>query len=77
MKTSFTSQLFKKEGKVWDTTIYIPKCEAAPYIDKDNKRVICTINGSFSFHAVLMPQGNGDSFINVNGEIRKKLRLET
>jgi uncharacterized protein YdeI (YjbR/CyaY-like superfamily) len=23
-----------------------------------------------------MPEGNGDSFINVNGEIRKKLKLE-
>jgi hypothetical protein len=75
-KASFTSQLFKKEGNVWDTAIYVPKTEAEPFIDKDNKRVICTINGSFSFHAGLMPQGNGDSFINVNGEIIKKLRLE-
>ena len=74
--TSFKTHLFKKEGNVWNMAIYVPKSEAAPYIDKDNKRVICTLNGSFSFNAGLMPEGNGDSFINVNGEIRKKLKLE-
>ena len=76
MRVTFKSRLFKKEGNVWDVAIYVPKKYAELFIDKKDKRVLCTINGDFTFHAGLMPQGNGDSFINTNSEIRKKLKLE-
>lgn len=75
-KISFKSHLFKKEGNVWDVAIYVPKKYADPFIDKKDKRVLCTINGKLMIHAGLMPQGNGDSFINTNSEIRKKLKLD-
>ena len=72
MADVFRSHLFRKEGNVWDIAIYVSKEIATPYIDKDSRRIICTVY-NFSYHAALMPQGNGDFFININGEIRKKL----
>lgn len=76
MTISLKTHIFRKEGNVWDTAIFIPKEYADHFIDKNNKRIICTINEGFSFQAALMPQGNGDSFININAAIRKKLGLE-
>ena len=76
MIKSFNTYLFRKKGNVWDIAIYVPQTEAEPFINNGNKRVICTINTTFSFHAGLMPLGNGDSFITINSEIHKKLKLE-
>ena len=76
MATSFTTELFRKEGNVWDIAIYVPKSEANLHVDLKDKRVLCTINGEHTFHSALMPQGNGDFFINTNKEIRKKAKLE-
>lgn len=39
-------------------------------------RLICTINAVIKFHCAFMPSGNGEYFINVNKEIRKKLRWQ-
>lgn len=76
MKTSFGTYLFRKEGNVWDVAIYVPKAEAEKLLELVDKRVLCTINEKLTIHAALMPQGNGDFFINTNKEIRKKLNLE-
>ena len=76
MKTSFSTHLFRKEGNVWDVAIYIPLDEAKEYLEHKDRRVLCTINGENTFHCALMPQGNGDFFINTNKELRKKAALE-
>ncbi len=75
MTSSFSTYLFKKEGNVWDVAIHVPKAEAEKLTDLIDKRVLCTINNQVTIHAALMPQGNGDFFINTNKEIRNKLRL--
>lgn len=74
--TEFSTHLFKKEGNVWDVAIYVPKSEAEKLTDLKDKRVLCSIDGNPHFHCALMPQGNGDFFINTNAQIRKKLKLE-
>ena len=76
MTTEFKTFLFKKEGNVWDVAIYVPKVEAEKLGHITDKRVLCCINGNEPIHCALMPQGNGDFFINTNKEIRKKLKLE-
>lgn len=75
-KTSFATHLFRKEGNVWDIAIYVPQVEATKLTDLVDKRVLCSINKKMTIHAALMPQGNGDFFINTNKETRKKLNLE-
>lgn len=76
MKISFKTHLFKKEGNVWDVAIYVPKTEAEKLTNLVDKRVLCTVNNQLTIHSALMPQGNGDFFINTNKETRKKLNLE-
>jgi hypothetical protein len=76
MAVTFESELIRKVGNVWDVAIYISKSEAEKLTNLKDKRVLCTVNGEHTFHCALMPQGNGDFFINTNAQIRKKLKLE-
>ena len=48
---------------------------AKQFIEKNNRRVICTLNDRHEFHAALMPNGKGGFFITINSELRKKLKL--
>jgi bifunctional DNA-binding transcriptional regulator/antitoxin component of YhaV-PrlF toxin-antitoxin module len=75
MSITFTSHLFKNEGNVWDVAIYVPKNEAAKLKDLKDRRILCSVNGNPHFHCALMPQGNGNFFINTNAELRKKINL--
>lgn len=76
MVIKFESILFKKDGNVWDIAIYVPKNEAEKLTEVTDNRVLCTINDKKTIHAALMSQGNGDFFINLNKEVRKRLNLE-
>lgn len=72
----FTSVLDRFEGNLWHFHVLIPAKLAKPFISGTNRRVVCTLNQAVTFHAALMPSGNGDFFINVNKEIRTKLKLK-
>ncbi|MGB0850274.1 MAG: DUF1905 domain-containing protein [Bacteroidia bacterium] len=66
----FNTHIFRKTGNVWDVAIFIPKERITSlYFEKD-RRIICTIN-EFHFHAALMPNGDGNYFVNTNKEVRK------
>lgn len=48
---------------------------AETFISKDDRRVICTLEGKEKFHCAFMPKGGGGWFILVNQKIRNKLGL--
>lgn len=73
---SFDTQLERKPSSLsWNYTINVPLDIAQQFIEKDDRRIICTLNDKHDFHAALMPNGNGGFFIMINAEVRKKLKL--
>jgi len=49
---------------------------AKPFLHLKDRRVIATFNDKIKLHVVLMHDGNGDFFININKATRKKLGVE-
>ena len=73
----FETELARKPSSLsWNFRIDVPLEIATQFIEKGNRRVICTLNALHEFHAGLMSNGNGGFFIMINSEIRKKLKLE-
>lgn len=56
---------------------YIPvsKEQGDPFVDGDNRRIMCSINGNEAYHAALMHM-EGGYYILVNNQIRKKIGTE-
>lgn len=73
---SCKSTVGKLDSAVWNMHLTVPKTVSDHFINSSGTRVICNIDGRHKFHAALMPKGNGQYFINVNKEIRKKLGLK-
>lgn len=71
-----STSLEKFESNLWYFHFKVPRNVVSPLDLAKDRRIICTINEDISFHCALMPDGNDDYFINVNKEIRKKLKLE-
>lgn len=66
---------FDDNALYWELHIPIP----APVFEKllkeaKDKRVVCTLNGNFSFHCAMLPKGTFH-YILLNREISKKLNL--
>ncbi|MBT8327484.1 MAG: DUF1905 domain-containing protein [Bacteroidia bacterium] len=72
----FKSHIIRIPNQVWYAAILVPGEIGSQVINKDNRRVVCTINNQLTFQCALMPGGEGNFFINTNKEIRKKLKLE-
>lgn len=71
---SITTTLEKFESNLWEYHLPIPKEIANKFIEGTNRRIICTINDSYSFPCALMPD-NLEFYILINKEIRTKLSL--
>ena len=71
----FTASLQKFDNDLWYYYIDVPDEVAEKFIDGDDRRVICTLEGKVSFHCAVMAGGSAGYFINVNNERRKKLGL--
>lgn len=71
----FTTQVCKFDSDLWYYYVPVPVEVAEPFVDGENRRVICTLEGKVSFHCALMPDGAGAYFINVNQKRRKELGL--
>lgn len=72
----FISTIGKLDSAVWNMHLSIPKDISDHFLATTGKRVICNIDDRWEYHAALMPKGDGIYFININQEIRKKLKLE-
>jgi translation initiation factor IF-1 len=78
MKTkeaSFTTSLNRFDSNLWHFHIIVEKKIAEKVMTKESRRVVCTLLQTTSFQGALMPYGDGNYFINVNNQLRKKLKL--
>jgi hypothetical protein len=71
----FIGTLNRFDSNLWHFHIKIEKELAEGVISKEGRRVVCTLQQVESFQGALMPYGNGQFFININNQLRKKLRL--
>jgi hypothetical protein len=71
----FSSQLEKFDSDLWMFHFMIPDDVVQAFLQGGHKRVVCEIDGLEPFQCALMPKGDGQYFINLNKERRKKLGL--
>lgn len=72
----FDTTLSKFDSPLWDYHINLPDAVSKHFLMEGNKRVVCTLNDAESFQCALMPHGDGTYFININKELRTKLKLK-
>lgn len=71
----FTAKLENFNTRLWTYHIKVPNAIALHYTEQGDKRVVCTLNDTYSFQCAIMPAGEGVHFININKKIRDKLKL--
>jgi hypothetical protein len=72
----FESILQKTDAAIYYYNIIVPDEVVAHFTAKDVKRFICTLNNTERFHCALMHTGDGQRYIIINKDLRKKLGLE-
>lgn len=72
----FESQLQKTDAAIYYYNILVPDEVVAHFTTKDVKRFICTLNNTERFHCALLHTGDGQRYIIINKELRKKLGLD-
>lgn len=70
----FKAPILKFEAELWSYYVAIPKNIGNQFIEGDNRRVQCIINGADPIHSALMPKGEVYS-IYVKKEFMKKHNL--
>ena len=75
MPKSIKTKKDRFNSNLWHFHLVIPQKFANQFIDGTNRRVVVNINKNIQFQAALMPLADGDYFININQQIRKKLKL--
>ncbi len=70
MELTCTLQHF--HNKLWSYYVAIPKTIGDTFVDGDNRRVLCSLNGLPPIHAALMPAGDTYT-IYVKNDLQKQL----
>jgi hypothetical protein len=73
---NFKAILENFNTRLWSYHIKVPGPIAQLFVDKGDKRVVCTLNEKVSFQGGLMPAGDGVYFININKKIRDQLKIK-
>ena len=73
-------EIFKTRLDLFDSNVYgyhfpVPSTIATKFVDGNDRRVICTVNDTITFHCALMPRGE-INYILANSSLRKKLMIE-
>lgn len=71
----FKASILKFEYDLWSYYVAIPKKIGDQFVEGDNRRITCSINGAKPIHSALMPKGEFYS-IYVKKEFMKKHELE-
>ena len=75
MKT-FKDTLRRFDDNLWYFYLPVPIDIAEHFLGEDgNRRVIATYNGSSEIQCALFPNGNGQWFLNLSKEVRKKVNV--
>lgn len=72
----FTTTVRNFNSTLWHFYIAVTEEQAAPFLEVNDRRVVCTLNSSLELQCALMPKGDGGFFININKKIRDKLKLK-
>ncbi|MBI1225383.1 MAG: DUF1905 domain-containing protein [Bacteroidetes bacterium] len=72
----FTTTIQNFHSALWTFHILVLDKQAETFIDGNDRRVMCTLDGAYEFQCALMPKGDGHFFININKKIRDKLKLQ-
>lgn len=72
----FKAKLEQLDSTVWSICLVIPPKNAKPHLGGKDRRVMCKLNNQIEIHAALLPKSKNFWFININKDIRKKLKLE-
>ncbi len=71
----FTARLDKIDSDLWQYLFRVEKETAEQFIEGDNRRIVCTINGKVKFHGALLHDGLGGYLVLLNQERRTILGL--
>ncbi|MES2558759.1 MAG: YdeI/OmpD-associated family protein [Bacteroidota bacterium] len=74
--TSFKGIIDRFDSNLWHYYVKVPIKIAQKFIEGKDKRVVCTLNRTETFHAALMHLGDGGYFIMVNKQLRSKLKVK-
>ena len=77
MRWEFDTILHDFRSKLWHVHIKLPFEISEAILDQKLKRLKCTLNGKVTFPCGLMPEGEGQYFINVNKAVRKAIQADT
>jgi hypothetical protein len=72
---SFKTTLNRFDSNLWHFHVKVDRKIAEKVMDGESRRVVCTLQQTASFQGALMPYGDGHYFININNQLRKKLKL--
>lgn len=72
---TFVGKLEKFDSHLWQYHIPVPEEIATTYIEGENRRVYCTLNGQHRIQCALM-KSQSYWYVLVNKEIRNKLSIE-
>lgn len=77
MKVQLKSTLENFHSDLWGYHIPVPLSISNKFIEGENRRVICTINGETKIQSALMPKSKNEGYyILVNKKVREQLSLE-
>jgi len=74
--TTFHSILEKVDSDLWQFFFRVDREMAERFIHGENRRVICTVNGTVRYHAALLHDGKSGFIILLNQSRRKQLHLQ-
>jgi hypothetical protein len=72
----FDALLENFNTRLWTWHVKVPEAVAKAFAEGNDRRVVCTLNGSVEFQCAIMPAGEGVFFINLNKQLRDKLKLK-
>lgn len=75
-KLNFKAKLERFNSDLWGHHIMVPEEIVLSLIEAGVKRMISTYNDQIKTHCALRSMGDGRYFININKEIRSKLKLQ-
>ncbi len=75
-KKKFKTKLANLDSALWSYHIPVPKNVKEAFVEGKDRRVICRLNDTIEFPCAIMYKAEEYFFININKEIRKKLKLE-
>ena len=75
MKKTFTTSLQKFQSDLWGFHLPVPESIATQFIDGNDRRIKCVVNGVLPLQCALMPD-NGQYFILMNKPNIKKTGLQ-